>query len=47
MSEDKRDFTDTERDTTTVEVSAFMNLNSSYTDIAGYKQGAEIGCIVI
>lgn len=47
MSEDKRDFTDTERNTTAVEVPALMNLNSSYMDITGPKQSAEIGCIVL
>lgn len=46
MGEGKRDFTDTERDTNT-EVLASMNLNSSDTDIAGSKQGAEIDCIVL
>lgn len=47
MSEDKRDFTDTERDTTTVEILVFMKSNSLYTGTAGSKQGAEIGCIVL
>lgn len=47
MGEGKRDFTDTERDTNTEVLLAFMNLNSSDTDIAGSKQGAEIDCIVL
>ena len=47
MSEDKGDCTDTERDTTAVEVPAFMNLNSSYMVITRPKQRAEIGCIVL
>jgi len=47
MSEDKRDFTDTERDTTAVELSTFTNFSSSYTDITRPKQSAETGYTVL
>lgn len=47
MRENKRDFTDTERDTTAGEVPAFINLHSSYTGITGPKQSAGIGCIIL